>query len=134
MFRLPMVPRMLAQLFKKPATNPFPATHLPKSMSEFLEHVENGKAIINPPVEVPEGFKGKIAYDQTDCTGCALCARVCPANAIEVFKPEKRIVVYLGHCIQCSQCIEACNKNSLVMTKDFLTATTDRYSKDMIAE
>lgn len=135
MFRLPMMRRVLKQLFMKPATNPFPARHLPPSVTDFLKLVGEGKASIHPPVEVHEGFKGKLIYNkESGCTGCSLCARVCPANAIEVNREEKCITVYNGHCIQCEQCTEVCMKNSLVMTKEFLTATTDRYSVDMVQE
>lgn len=132
MFRLPMVPRVLKQLFNKPATNPFPARHLPKSITRFLEKVAAGKAELVLPIEVPEGFRGKIGYNPEGCTACAMCARVCPANAIEVNREEKTVTVYVGHCIQCGQCTEVCPKNNLFMTKEFLTATTDRYSKEMV--
>lgn len=135
MFRLPMLKHALQQMFKKPATNPFPARHLPKSVTLFLQQVAAGKAKIHPPVEVYDGFKGQIVYDNsTGCTACGLCARVCPANAIEINREEKCITVYRGHCIQCEQCTEVCMKNSLTMSKDFLTATTDRYSKEMVME
>ena len=135
MFRLPMLRRTLKQLFKKPATNPFPAKHLPPSITKFLEAVGEGKASIHPPIEVADGFKGKLVYDkEKGCTGCGLCARVCPANAIEVDRENKGIRVYAGHCIQCEQCTEVCMKGVLYMSKEFLTATTDRYSKEMVLE
>ncbi len=134
MFRLPMVARMMRQLFSKPATNPFPARHLPRSVTEFLQLVAEGKAHMVAPVGTPQGFKGKIEYEAADCTGCSLCARVCPANAIEVHKELKCITVYAGHCIQCGQCTEVCGKSSLVMGNEFLTATRDRYAPDMIIE
>ena len=134
MFKLPMVPRILRQMFSKPATNPFPSHHLPRSVTEFLDLVSKGEADLLPPVCAPEGFKGKITYEAADCTGCSLCARVCPANAIEVYKEEKCIVIYAGHCIQCAQCTEVCGKSSLSMSEEFLTATTDRYEASMIIE
>ncbi len=135
MFRLPMLQRVLKQLFKKPATNPFPARHLPPSVTDFLALVAEGKATINAPIEVPEGFKGQIIYDkEKGCTACGLCARVCPANAIEINREDKCITLYRGHCIQCEQCTEVCVKKSLYMSKEFLTATTDRYSAEMVLE
>ncbi|MBN1595104.1 4Fe-4S binding protein [candidate division FCPU426 bacterium] len=134
MFQLPMLPRVLKQLFNRPATNPFPAVHLPKTMTGFLHQVATGKAKMHPPVEVPEGFRGKIGYHSEGCTYCGMCAKVCPARAIDVSRENKCMTVYAGHCIQCAQCTEVCPKGNLFMTKEFLTATTDRYAQDMVLE
>ena len=55
----PMGFELLKQLFKKPATNVFPVTYCPDSVLKLLEKVEKGEVKINPPVEVPKGFRGK---------------------------------------------------------------------------
>ncbi len=129
---LPMVTRMLKQLFRKPATNPFPARYLPPSVITYLEAVSAGKAAIHPPVGVPEGFRGKITYNNESCTGCGLCARVCPAHALEVNRDEKCLTVYVGQCIACGQCTEACSRSSLHMSDDFLIADTNRYADALV--
>jgi len=134
MFGLPMVPRLVKQLFSEPATNCFPARHLPPSVTDFLAAVGKGKAQLVAPVPLPPRFKGKLAYDRTKCTGCGLCARVCPANVIEVHKEQKYITVFQGHCIQCEQCCEACPTNCLSMSPEFLTASPDRFSPSLILE
>ena len=54
MVRLPMMPELLRQLFKKPATNAFPARYLPPSVTKFLHKVAQGEAAINPPVPVAQ--------------------------------------------------------------------------------
>lgn len=41
---LPAVREVLVQLFKKPATNLFPAKYLPKSATKFLSEVSEGKS------------------------------------------------------------------------------------------
>ena len=95
MARLPMMPELLRQLFRKPATNAFPARYLPPSVTKFLTSVAQGEAAINPPVPVPPKFRGKIAYDRESCIGCSLCLRVCPAHAIEFLPETKRIRIYV---------------------------------------
>jgi len=63
----PMGFELLKQLFKKPATNVFPVTYYPDSILKLLEKVEKGEVKINPPVEIPKSFKGKIIYDRDEC-------------------------------------------------------------------
>lgn len=129
-----MIPKVLSQMFKKPYTNKFPAKYAPSDVTGFLKAVNEGKARINPPVETPEGFRGKIQYDYETCIGCKLCIKVCPTEAID-FKPEdKKIKIYLSRCCFCAQCNDICPKNCLSMSNEFLLADTDKYSKDLVVE
>ena len=125
---------VLRQLVKKPATNLFPAKHLPPSITGFLEAVGAGKATIHPPIATPDKFRGKIVYDRDTCIGCRMCIRVCPANAIEFLPETKRIRIWVTQCIFCSQCNDICPKDCLSMSPDFLLATEDRFSESMIVE
>ena len=129
-----MLSQVFTQMFKKPWTNKFPVKYAPANTTKLLENVSAGKAKIVPPIEVPPGFRGKIQYDKEKCTGCQLCLKVCPCNAIE-FKPkEKKIKIYLARCCFCSQCNDICPTNCLSMSDEFLLADTDKYSKDLIVE
>ncbi|MFH0878465.1 MAG: 4Fe-4S binding protein, partial [Lentisphaerota bacterium] len=74
----PMIPELLSQLVKKPGTNPFPARHLPETVTGFLGQVAAGTATINPPVPTPAKLRGKITYEKSTCIGCSLCIKVCP--------------------------------------------------------
>ena len=134
MVRLPMVPELLRQLFKTPATNAFPARYLPPSVTIFLHKVALGEAAISPPVLVPPRFRGKIAYDRESCIGCQLCLKVCPAHAIEFLPTTKRVRIYVTQCIFCSQCTDICPKGGLSMTPEFLLACEDRYAESQIVE
>lgn len=132
--KFPMIPELLGQLFKKAGTNPFPARHLPESVTQFLEDVATGKATLNPPVPVPPMLRGKITYNRETCIGCGLCIKVCPAHAIELVPGAKKVKVFVGQCIGCAQCTEVCPKNSLGMSGEFLQADTDRYSPALVLE
>lgn len=140
---LPMVPEIIRQVWKKPATNLFPAKYLPKTITGFLAKVAEGKAAIVPPVESPAGQRGKIAYNRAVCNGCGLCMKVCPAHAIEQVvhpaaaegeRPQKRIRIYVGNCIFCGQCIDICAKGAISHTTEFLLSTEDRYADSQIVE
>jgi len=125
---------LVAQLLSRPATNRFPAKYMPKSVTRFLAQVREGRAQIHPPVPVPPKFRGKIAYDREKCIGCQLCIRVCPAKVIE-FKPEvKKIRMYVARCTFCAQCVDACPVNALSLSPEFLLASTDRLSSELIVE
>ncbi|HDD72754.1 MAG TPA: 4Fe-4S dicluster domain-containing protein [Candidatus Aenigmarchaeota archaeon] len=119
---LAIAKELLKQLFKKPFTNRFPAKYIPKSVTGFLERARTGKVKINPPVEVPPGFRGKIEYDEKKCIRCKLCTRVCPAKAVVYSEREKKIKYYLFRCTFCGQCVDVCPVNALTFTKEFLLA------------
>ncbi len=131
---LPLVPELLKQLFRRPATNPFPSRYLPPSVTGFLAKVSLGEAAINPPVPVPPRYRGKIVYDRESCIGCQLCLKVCPAHAIEFLPETKRVRIYITQCIFCSQCNDICPKDSLHMSPEFLLATENRYAESQIVE
>ena len=130
----PMLSQLFKQMLSKPYTNLFPAKYAPKSIKKFLKAVEEGKAKINPPVELPEWFRGKIVYEKEKCIGCRSCIKVCPAKAIEFKEEEKKIRIYVGRCIFCSQCNDVCPVNCLHMSKEFLLATDNKLRENLIVE
>ncbi len=129
---------LIKQLFSKPATNPFPARYMPKSVTGLLSKVAAGKAAIHPPVPAPKDLRGKIAYDREKCIGCGICETVCPARVIQLYQPEgeekKKIRMYVARCTFCAQCVDACPVNALATTEEFLLADTDRFSANLIVE
>jgi formate hydrogenlyase subunit 6/NADH:ubiquinone oxidoreductase subunit I len=71
----------------------------------------------------PESLRGELQWDHTQCTGCALCVRDCPAKAIEIItvnKQEKRFVMryHLDRCLFCGQCVESCRRKCLSLSSD----------------
>ena len=82
-----MLPTICKNLFSRPATRRYP----------FKD--------IREPFP---GYRGKIHFDTTKCTACGACARICPAQAIEVDKENKQVKYYPFRCIYCGTCAEIC--------------------------
>jgi formate hydrogenlyase subunit 6/NADH:ubiquinone oxidoreductase subunit I len=79
-------------------------------------------------VPIPEGLRGKIAFDRSQCVGCSLCARDCPSEAVEMIDDEKgkRPIFHLDRCTFCAQCEEICAKGAIKLTQEFELASFDR--------
>lgn len=87
------------------------------------------------PLEKPvtaERFRGKLYFDPSKCTGCNLCSKDCPANALEIVildRTAKRFVARynMSRCIYCSQCVQSCRFKCLGMSnQDWELAALDK--------
>ena len=88
------------------------------------------------PHTPPDGFRGKVEFDEDECVGCGACAEVCPALAIRVVdlprlpgadKPIRRIEQRLDKCIFCGQCELNCTtEGGIRLTKTYDMSTFDR--------
>lgn len=73
--------------------------------------------------EAPERFRGKLFWDLTNCTGCQLCVRDCPAGALElvvVDKASKHFIMrfHSDRCTYCGQCVVNCRFHCLSQSSD----------------
>lgn len=81
----------LRSLFRRPATERYPFEKNP----------------------APEALRGKLVWNPEKCTGCQLCIKDCPSNAIELItidKANKRFVMryHADRCTYCAQCVQNC--------------------------
>jgi NADH-quinone oxidoreductase subunit I len=97
----------------------------------------------------PSSFRGRPVLVEEDgverCVACGLCARVCPALAIEVQGAEtelekerypERFEINMLRCIFCGFCEEACPEEAIIMSDEYelvFTNTEDAiYGKDRL--
>jgi hydrogenase-4 component H len=89
------------------------------------------------PIQLPERFRGKLDVDPERCTGCQVCAIVCPAQVITMKDmgtrkvgdkelPVKRPIFDLSTCIFCGECVDNCAFKALELTKEFQLASPNK--------
>lgn len=96
-----MLQEVASSLFKRPATERYP--------------FERSKT--------PDRLRGKLYYDPTKCSGCMLCVKDCPSEAIELLvvdRANKRFIIryHIDRCTYCGQCVENCRFDCLGMSSE----------------
>jgi NADH-quinone oxidoreductase subunit I len=111
----------------------------PKFTKEFPEEkFEPEKSFRGRPVLVTENGTER-------CVACGLCARVCPALAIEVQASETELEkerypvkfeINMVRCIFCGFCEEVCPEEAIVMSNEYLLVFTSQkealFGKDRL--
>ena len=80
-------------------------------------------------LELPEGYRGAIVFDPEKCNGCGLCARDCPAEALQI-KKESREVYSLRHfparCAYCGECEDTCRNGAISHSNKLVGSTANK--------
>jgi formate hydrogenlyase subunit 6/NADH:ubiquinone oxidoreductase subunit I len=96
-----MLSDIVESLFKRPITEKYPFERRP----------------------APDRLRGKLTWNPEKCTGCCLCNKDCPSNAIELItidKKAKRFVMqyHADRCTYCAQCVQNCRFECLNMSHE----------------
>ena len=96
-----MLKDVVGSLFKDPITERYPFERIP----------------------APERLRGKLLWHPENCTGCGLCAKDCPANALEVIivdRAKKEFIIHYNasKCTYCGQCVQSCRQGSYTMSNE----------------
>ena len=72
-------------------------------------------------VAPPERYRGVLSYDPSVCTGCSLCVKDCPSDAIELVILDRAAKKYvfkyrMDRCVYCGQCVVNCKPKGLGMS------------------
>lgn len=96
-----MIGDIVTSLFKRPATERYPFERKP----------------------APARLRGKLVWDPAKCSGCQLCVKDCPSEALELItidRVAKRFVMryHADRCTYCGQCVENCRFECLGMSSE----------------
>lgn len=77
---------------------------------------------------LPERFRGRQIFHPERCISCGLCARDCPAGAMEMVEVsgKKMPLIHLESCIFCYLCVENCPRNALTESTFYELASTSK--------
>jgi len=73
-----------------------------------------------------EGMRTRVSWEIAKCIGCALCAKICPSNAIELIGRGRKAEIryFIGRCIFCGECVDICPTQTIHTTGEFELAFT----------
>jgi len=80
------------------------------------------------PLNLPAVIRGALVLDTEKCSGCGLCVRNCPADALELDKKSRdefRLIHYPARCAYCGQCEDSCRSGAIYHTNQLVKPITD---------
>jgi hydrogenase-4 component H len=87
------------------------------------------------PLELPDSFRGKVIVQSELCRGCGLCARDCPAFALELERQDRqtfRLIYHQDRCAYCGQCADNCRQGAIALTSELVPATPQRETLALV--
>lgn len=95
-------------------------------LKDILKAIVTKPATERYPFErypAPTRLRATLHWDPEKCTGCQLCSKECPADAIELITIDKKAKQFVmryhaDRCIYCGQCVENCRFDCLDMASD----------------
>ena len=103
-----MLPTIWKNLFSRPVTRRYPF-----------------KDIREPP----QGYRGKISFDNKKCDLCGDCSRICPAKAIEVDEKNRQLRYDPFKCIYCAACVQICLEQAISQDTHYTAPGTKKQSE-----
>ena len=83
--------------------------------------------------EAAAAYRGFHQNETELCTGCGLCARVCMNEAIQMVAVDEKKAgdkgvrprIDYGRCCWCALCVDACSKDALRMSDEYVWVSCD---------
>lgn len=106
-------------------------------LSLFLRNLRQGpytEAFPFAPAPTPKKLRGRISFNATNCEGCRICEKVCPANAIRFARTPEGMTFDCWHstCVFCGNCEFYCPTDAIQQTNDWHLSHTQAEKFDMV--
>lgn len=134
--------------FKRPITIPdgdrrnkdtiyFPE-ELAKKGETVLDRDFSFSDVFKHTPHISPNFRGLLALNLMNCTGCKACLRACPNKCIEMIlvdpqpphwekkRPLETPQMFLGRCMYCGLCVDACRFDALFHSAGFDAASSNK--------
>ncbi len=89
-------------------------------------------------MQIADNYRGRLTYNPSNCIGCNLCSRFCPAGALKITNegtkenPKMRADLNVGHCIFCCQCVDSCPKKCISFSQEIDLSSLNK--KDLMVQ
>lgn len=81
----------------------------PEAASRVFLALAEAAGAAKARVEHPAAPLGRVTVDESACTGCGMCARVCPTSALTFAEGQEVVLTWdPGPCVGCGQCTFTC--------------------------
>lgn len=86
-----------------------------------------------------ENYRGRLEGDSTKCVGCAICARICPIEALSLERDQREDgeKIYELHydfsrCAFCGLCVDNCPHDAIHFINNYVHAITNKDESHII--
>ncbi len=73
---------------------------------------------------LPDRFCGRPALDDSRCSRCGDCVKLCPSGALAI--DDAGLALDIGKCIFCGACVEVCPAQAIGFTREYRLAAMRR--------
>lgn len=70
---------------------------------------------------------GVVEIGAEACVGCGICARACPASALELYEKKARMIEVLPMCMSCGDCVAICPEDAIEIARYISFKKAFRY-------
>ncbi|MDY0242295.1 MAG: 4Fe-4S binding protein [Rhodospirillaceae bacterium] len=109
--------------------------YLPVLLKNLIEGPATESFPFSEP-RTPATTRGRMSFSAEDCALCRMCARVCPAGAIQFGKVDggQSFTLWHNSCVFCGLCAHYCDSKALKPIPDWHLSHTTDATYDMVEE
>ncbi|PIN96694.1 hypothetical protein COU39_00015 [Candidatus Micrarchaeota archaeon CG10_big_fil_rev_8_21_14_0_10_60_32] len=100
------------------AATGFQASRPPARFRVRLDAALNAIRVKNRGALTPTVTKMAVKVDASKCTGCGLCAQVCPSELFKIEAGKSRFEDRRGYCQKCRACELNCPQSAIKVADD----------------